>query len=93
MPFDWLHADVPEALARTFAARSEAASLREAEERAAMLCRLGYSRADAKRRVIGNVRWEWELHGTPKFLASLDALVDGVYARGGRARGGSPVLE
>lgn len=93
MPFDWLHADVPASLAATFAGKALAAHLREAEERAGLLCRLGYPRAEARRRVRGNVRWEWELHGTPAFFAKLDALVDGVYARGGRERGGPPVLD
>ena len=93
MPFDWLHADVSSALAATFASKAEAAHLREAEERAALLCRLGYARADAKRRVRGNVRWEWEMHGMPRFIARLDAIVDAVYARGGRARFVPPVIE
>jgi len=93
LPFDWLHADVPGAVTASFAGKAEASHLREAEEHAALLCRLGYSRADAKRRVSGNVRWEWELCGMPRFITKLDALVDGVYARGGRTRTGPPVLE
>lgn len=93
MPFPWLHSEVPAAYAATFARKAEVAHLREAEERAGLLCRLGYGRAEAKRRVCGNVRWEWELHGVPRFLAKLDAIVDGVYARGGRTRVGPPVLE
>lgn len=93
MPFDWLRADVPAALRATFAMKAESAHLREAEERAALLCRLGYPRPEAKRRVRGNVRWEWELCGMPRFITKLDALVDSVYARGGRTRTGPPVLE
>jgi hypothetical protein len=93
VPFEWLQSDVPAAVAATFARKAEASHLREAEERAALLCRLGYARADARRRVRGNVRWEWELHGAPRFIGKLDAIVDAVYARGGRARTGPPILE
>jgi hypothetical protein len=93
VPFPWLHADVPAAFAATFAKKAETSHLREAEERAGLLCRLGFSRTEAKRRVRGNVRWEWELHGMPRFLAELDGVVDSVYARGGRTRQGPPVLD
>ena len=93
MPFPWLYADVPAAFAATFGKKSEASYLREAEERAGLLCRLGFSRTEAKRRVRGNVRWEWELHGMPRFLTELDGVVDSVYARGGRIRQGPPVLD
>ena len=93
MPFPWLHAETSVAFSATFAKKAEASHLQEIEERAGLLCRLGYSRTDAKRRIRGNVRWEWELHGMPRFFSKLDGIVDGVYSRGGRARQGPPILD
>jgi hypothetical protein len=65
--------------------------LRELEERAALLYRLGYDRARTLARLRANVQWDFELQRVPKFAARLEGIVDAVYARrGGRAGGGTP---
>ena len=93
MPFPWLKPDVPRRYAATFPRKAEAMYLRELEERAALLFRLRYPRDLCKLRLRGNVRWDFEMHKTPAFIARVDAIVDAVYGRGGRARGGPPSLE
>lgn len=67
--------------------------VRELEERAALLFRLGYRQDDVKRRLRGNVRWDFELHKRPAFLSRIDGIVNQLWKRGGRARGGTPSLE
>jgi hypothetical protein len=89
MPFPWLHPSIPADYRKTFAREAEAATLQELEERAALLCRLRYRKADAAARLRASLRWEYELHRTPKLIDRVDAIVDAVYARGGRA-GGAP---
>lgn len=92
MPFPWYHPDVP----IEYAAASEKAHrmyLQELKERAALLLRLGYSKADAKRRLTGNVRWDFELHRTPPHLGDVEDVVDAVYFARGLGAGGPPSLE
>lgn len=67
--------------------------LRELEERASLLVRLGYSKVDTRRRLRGNVLWDFELHKKPAFLSQIDGIVEAVYKRGRSARGGPPTLE
>ena len=89
MPFPWLHPSIPATYRATFARTAEAAALRELEDRAALLHRLRYSKARAAERLRANLRWEFELQGPPKLIERVDAIVEAVYARGGRA-GGAP---
>ena len=89
MPFSWCHPSIPESYARTFPRKREAMYLAELEDRAALLHRLHYSRAAAVARLRGNLRWDFELHRAPKLIDRVEAIVDAVYQRGGRA-GGPP---
>ena len=89
MPFPWCRPTIPEDYARTFSRKREAMYLTELEERAALLCRLKYPKAQAVARLKANVKWDFELHRAPKFLDKVEGIVDGVYQRGGRA-GGAP---
>jgi len=89
MPFPWLHPVIPEDYRKTFGRKAEAMYLTELEERAALLYRLRYDRSYAVARLRANVRWDFELHRVPKLVDRVEAIVDAVYARGGRA-GGPP---
>jgi hypothetical protein len=91
MPFEWCHPDVPPSFAD---AGPKAAVMyeRELRDRAALLLRLGFSRVDAKRRLRGNVRWDFELHGSPPHLGKVEPIVDEVYAARRAGGGGPPSL-
>ncbi len=89
MPFPWCHPSIAEDYARSFPRKREAMYLTELEERAALLCRLRYPKAATVARLKANLRWDFELHRTPKLLDKVEGIVDGVYQRGGRA-GGAP---
>ena len=89
MPFPWCHSSVPEDYARSFPRKREAMYLAELEERAALLFRLRYPKAATIGRLRANVRWDFELHRTPKLIDRIESIVDAVYQRGGRA-GGTP---
>ncbi|MCC6748285.1 MAG: hypothetical protein IT371_11540 [Deltaproteobacteria bacterium] len=91
MSFPWYVPDVPESYRR---AGDKARLMYEAElaERAALLYRLGYSKADAQERLRGNARWDFELHGEPPHAQRVAEIVDRVYARRGTGAGGTPSL-
>lgn len=55
----------------------------ELEDRAALLHRLGYSKAQAKARLRANVAWDYEMHGKAKHDKEIDKIVDNVFKRGG----------
>jgi hypothetical protein len=92
MNFPWWEPKIPARARATAAARRETMYLRELEERAALLKRLQYSRDRCRQRLAANVRWDFELHKAPAFLARIDAIVDAAYGKGSR-RGGPPSLE
>jgi len=54
----------------------------ELEDRAALLHRLGYSKAHAKARLRANLAWDYELAGKPRQERDVDKIVDAVYKRG-----------
>jgi len=89
MPFDWYEPDVPPSDTRAKAQRMYA---REIAERAALLRRLGYDRQETVRRLRGEVKWDFELHGQPEHLEQVEAIVDQVFQRRGIAGGGAPAL-
>jgi hypothetical protein len=92
MPFPWYHPDVPPELT----ARPERAQqmyILELKERAALLMRLGYDKAEAAARLRGNVRWDFELHDVPKHLTRVEEVVEKVYQARGPGAGGPPSLE
>jgi hypothetical protein len=87
MSFPWLHPK------RTPPRGRKEMYRREIEERAALLHRLGYSRARAAARLKSNVAWDFEIGGGGDAPAAgeIDAAVAAVYQRGG-ARGGAPTV-
>ncbi|MBI3072333.1 MAG: hypothetical protein HYY84_09465 [Deltaproteobacteria bacterium] len=55
--------------------------LAEAARRTELFIHLKFSRADALLRVRGNLRWEFEMNGAPRFLREVDAVVNAIYDR------------
>jgi hypothetical protein len=84
MPFDWMH---PARVARP--QRREEVYRRELEDRAALLFRLGYDRSRARARLRANVDWDFEVGGArpPLDAHAIDALLEGIYRRGGVGAG------
>jgi len=91
MPFPWYHPELP-AGATNAGEKANAMYVDEIRTRAALLMRLGYTKADAKRRIRGNVRWDFELNGTPQHLKQINSIVDKVYASKGSGMSGPPTL-
>ena len=89
MPFDWYHPDVP-----ALPERERAAAMYEREllDRAALLYRLGFSKAEARRRLEAGVAWDFELHGAPPHARRVRRIVDRVYARKGGTAPGEPTV-
>lgn len=90
MPFSWFHPDLPPQHTR---AKADTMYERELKERAALLRRLGYSKAETVLRLRTNVCWDFELHQRPGHLDRIEQLVDGVYKARGMGGGGVPSLE
>ena len=86
--FDWMTPARP--ASRNGGAREEM-YLSELRERAALLKRLNYDKAEARARLRANVHWDFELHSQPGFLSKIDTIIEDVYGRGGAA-GGPPTL-
>lgn len=89
VPFDWLE---PRRVKRP--SQREAAYRREIEDRAALLHRLDYARPLARRRLLENIAWDFEVGAGPRILgeAEVDAILDQTWKRGGPASGGAPIL-
>jgi hypothetical protein len=86
--FEWMTPAKP--AGRNHAAREDM-YLAELRERAALLKRLNYDKAEARARLRANVHWDFELHSQPGFLSKIDGIIEDVYGRGGTA-GGPPTL-
>ncbi len=86
MPFDWLHPK------RVAPAGRDAMYRREIEDRAALLYRLGYPKAEARSRLAANVAWDFEVGaGEPPTSQQIDEAIEAIYHRGGRSSG-SPTV-
>jgi hypothetical protein len=86
MPFDWMDPSVPKGQAARERKSTTAALEREMADRAALLRRLGYSLAEAKLRVRGNLLWDFEIQGRPAIAARVDDIVSRVYGRSTKRR-------
>jgi hypothetical protein len=76
-PFDWMEPKRNPAHTKTLGAKREAMVRAELAERAALLHRLGHSRAEVKTRLEAGVRWEAEQPGgTPPGAAEIGAVLD-----------------
>lgn len=89
MPFDWLQ---PHRVKRP--QNRKAMYLRELQERAALLRRLGYSRGHARSRLAANVAWDFEIGAGTSAVGGddIDHILDETWKRGGPAAGGAPTL-
>ncbi len=75
MSFDWMQVQAPVAASTS----TKAAFVQEIEERAQMLHGLQYRRQDAQRRIVSNLRWEFETLADPGFFGEVEAIVARVY--------------
>ena len=89
MPFDWYTADVPPIPERQ---RAAAMYERELTERAALLFRLGFPKAETRARLQAEVAWDFELHAPPPHAKRIRRIVDQVYAHKGGTGPGQPSL-
>jgi hypothetical protein len=81
MPFDWMHPDLPASVVQRGPTRLSDDELGEADYRARLYFTLGYSLEEAKRRVLQNLRWEWELHKAPKHHKKAAEIVEQIYVQ------------
>ena len=80
MAFDWMSSPVPTHIHESGAARFKAMQAQDVRERAALLRRLGHSRAYAEFRCRRNVAWAFEVAGKSLLSdADLKAVVGEVY--------------
>ncbi len=91
MPFSWYHPEPP-ADASQAGQKAGAMYIDEIQRRAALLMRLGYTKADTKRRIRGNVRWDFELSEDPKHLKQINSIVDKVFTAKGSGMAGPPTI-
>ena len=80
MPFDYLHSNVPKCYRRADE-KAESMYLAELEDRAGLLYRLHYEKEEAKRRLRGNVRWDWECSPSPEYVKRLEDSVEEIVER------------
>jgi hypothetical protein len=92
MPFSWYHPDVPRAYADA-GSKADRMYRFELRERAALLMRLGFTKAEAASRLRGNVRWDFALHDQPEHLEVVDEVVEQVFKSRSVGGGGPPTLE
>ena len=80
MPFSWME-EKSDPAPKSSAEGSKEATETELKERAALMRRLGYSKADALHRCLGNLAWAYSVAGTPDLSpARVRKLVGEVYA-------------
>ena len=83
----WLTVNPDPARLQAQADRTRLTQVAEAQERAALMLRLGWSKGHATRRVTENQRWEAEVTGRPVLdKKELTAIVAEVYRGQGEAR-------
>ncbi len=81
MPFCWLEEN-EDRVERDTAAAREVATEKEVRERAALMRRLGHSRADAVHRCMGNLAWAFSVSGQPAVSpARVRKIVSEVYGK------------
>lgn len=82
MSFDWMQADVPATIVAGGEARFKEALAAEVRDRAALLRRLGHTRAYAELRCRRNVAWAFESGGTSPLTDDEIVALVGVAYRG-----------
>jgi hypothetical protein len=92
MPFPWLHPDVPADVESRGRNKLQHDEMVEAEYRARLYYSLGYSLAEAKKRVTQNASWEWELQARykPGHHGKLGKRVEQIYAMESSATSAKP---
>ena len=82
MPFDWMYTTPAAGRAQQDAQGREAALSEEIRQRAGLFRRLGYVRAHAIHRCLGNIAWAYSEAGTPPLSAAdVRQIVAEVYDR------------
>ncbi len=83
MDFDWMSVELPMNIRERNAERRANMARSAVRARAAMLRRLGYDKAYAKHRLLGDQRWAWELvpGATAITEKQLRAEIDAAFAR------------
>lgn len=79
-PFPWLVTAIPATATAQFAPRNLEVRRREMSDRAGLLRRLGYSKADVLSRLLGYQSWEYEPFHTSPLATEVTALVEAVFA-------------
>jgi len=86
-PFDWMVAKRNPDVARAQKARREAMYRTELEDRAALLCRLGYAKESARTRLRANAHWDFPDGKGPVTAADVDAIIEKAFGgAAGKAR-------
>jgi hypothetical protein len=83
MDFDWMNVELPQDIVARNAEHRARQAKNDVRVHAALLRRLGYDVGYAKRRLLGNQAWTWELVPGTVALSSkeLKAEVESAYAR------------
>ena len=82
MPFDWMHAELPEDVPTKAAAARPRVQAEDVRARAGLLRRLGHPEDYALHRCLGNLAWAFELRGDASLSdAEVRVIVAEVYAR------------
>ncbi len=81
MTFEWYEVKKVDEVRAQWSARGADAQRREVRERAALLMRMGRSKAEAVSRCKQNIDWQYELRGAASISKEVKRLVDEVYGR------------
>jgi len=79
MQFDWMVPKVNRQFLKRIEGRPVELGRLEIEQRARLLFRLNYTKAQAVKRISDNIAWEYELSTLPAFHREVREIVEGVY--------------
>lgn len=79
MQFDWMVPQVNRQFLKKLEGRQVELGRAEIEQRARLLFRLNYSKAQAVKRISDNIAWEYELATLPPFHKEVREIVECVY--------------
>jgi len=84
MQFDYMIPKVSRHFLKKLEGRAVELGRAEIEQRARMLCRLNFPKAQAVRRISDNIAWEYELSTLPPFFKEVREIVESVYKSSNR---------
>ncbi len=79
MQFDYMICRVNRQFLKKLESRPAELGRAEIEQRARLLLRLNYTKAQAIRRISDNIAWEYELSTVPPFGREVRDIVESVY--------------